>query len=97
MPHSFPTRRASDRPLNLSLDVFADKRVASLLPDEVVDPLAHSFRQPNDVRFHFERRPSHRIDLTGPTSCAITTLISDIGYCPSGHRDIYPISVISIL
>ncbi|MBB6428027.1 hypothetical protein [Sphingopyxis sp. JAI128] len=40
-------------PLDLSFDDFTDERSATLLPDEVVDPFAHSFRESNYGGFHF--------------------------------------------
>jgi hypothetical protein len=39
-------------PLNLSLDDLADECGAALFPDEIIDPLAHPFRQSDDGGFH---------------------------------------------
>ncbi len=65
---------------DLALDNLTNEGGPSLLAHEGIDTLAHSFRQTDDGRFHFERRPSHSAEVNCPPVRAIITRINDIGY-----------------
>jgi len=68
-------------PLDFAFDDFANEGGAPLRANQPVNPFTQSFRQPDDSRFHLERRPSHAAVVTSHRIQSIRSHITDICYC----------------